>query len=201
MSLRQFMMVVSETQKGSNCMISLSSLLCAISLTIPELPQVISPEVEVVTNISLAAWSEDTRIVALNMAFNASSSNNVFVVFGRDIDSNGNLERDEEALCLEWDCGEFRVLNSFYGDEVTESVEIGSLSLSWILRLFPDLTVKGFEARVNGEVCFDALRESMLPILFDKNWNMVKVGCRGGKVDSPQIFLSAHTIPFRLIVR
>ena len=46
-----------------------------------------------------------------------------------------------------------------------------------------------------------ALRESMLPILFDKNWNMVKVGCRGLKVDSPQILLSAHTIPFRLIVR
>ena len=37
--------------------------------------------------------------------------------------------------------------------------------LSWILRLFPDLTVKGFEARVNGEVRFAALRESMLPIL------------------------------------
>ena len=182
-------------------MTSFSSILCAISLTIPELPQVIPPEVEVVTNISLAAWSDDTRIVALDMAFNASSSNNVFVVFGRDIDSNGNLERDEEALCLEWDCGEFRVLDSFYGDEVAESVEIGSLSLSWIIRLFPDLTVKGFDARVNGEVCFDALRESMFPILFDKNWNMVKVGCRGLEVASPQILLSAHTIPFRLIVR
>ena len=46
-----------------------------------------------------------------------------------------------------------------------------------------------------------AICESMLPILFDKNWNMVKVGCRGMKVDSPQILLSAHTIPFRLIVR
>ena len=69
---------------------------------------------EVVTNISLAAWSEDSRIVALNIAFNASSSNNVFVVFGCDIDSNGNLERDEEALYLEWDCGEFRVLDSFF---------------------------------------------------------------------------------------
>ena len=195
------MMAGSATQKGSNCMTSLSSLLCAISLTIPELPQVISPEVEVVTNISLAAWSDNTRIVTLDMAFNASSSNNVFVVFGRDIDSNGNLERDEEALCLEWDCGEFRVLDSFYGDEVAESVEIGSLSLSWIIRLFPDLTVKGFYARVNGEVCFDALRESMLPILFDKNWNMVKVGCRGLEVTGPQILLSAQTIPFRLIVR
>ena len=73
--------------------------------------------------------------------------------------------------------------------------------LSWIIRLFPDLTVKGFDARVNGEVCFDALRESMLLILFDKNWNMVKVGCRGLEVASPQILLSAHTIPFRLIVR
>ena len=90
---------------------------------------------------------------------------------------------------------------SFYGDEVAESVEIGSLSLSWILRLFPDLTVKGFDARVNGEACFDALRESMLPILFNKNWNMVKVGCRGLEVASLQILLSAHTIPFRLIVR
>ena len=77
-------------------MTSLSSLLCAISLTIPELPQVIPPEVEVVTNISLAAWSDDTRIVTLDM---------------------------------------------------------------------------------------------------------VKVGCRGSEVASPQILVSAHTIPFRLIVR
>ena len=46
-----------------------------------------------------------------------------------------------------------------------------------------------------------AICESMLPILFDKNWNMVKVGCRGVKVVSPQILLSAHTIPFRLVVR
>ena len=83
-------------RKGSDCMTSFSSLLCAISLTIPELPQVIPPEVEVVTNISLAAWSDDTRIVALDM---------------------------------------------------------------------------------------------------------VKVGCRGSEVACPQILLSAHTIPFRLIVR
>ena len=41
-------------------MTSLSSILCAVSLAIPELPQVIPPEVEVVTNISLAAWSDDT---------------------------------------------------------------------------------------------------------------------------------------------
>ena len=49
-------------QKGSNCMTTLSSLLCAISLTIPELPQVIPPEVEVVTNISanFAFGSHDT---------------------------------------------------------------------------------------------------------------------------------------------
>ena len=34
-------------------MTSLSSILCAVSLAIPESPQVIPPEEEVVTNISL----------------------------------------------------------------------------------------------------------------------------------------------------
>ena len=29
----------------------------------------------------------------------------------------------------------------------------------------------------------------MLPILFDKNWNMVKVGCRGLEELSPEILL------------
>ena len=47
-------------RKGSDCMTSFSSILCAISLTIPELPQVIPPEEEVVTNISQILLSAHT---------------------------------------------------------------------------------------------------------------------------------------------
>jgi hypothetical protein len=56
---------------------------------------------------------------AVRIELDATPSNGVEVVFGRDADGDGLLSRTEEAMSVGYDCGEWTVVDLVTGDKTT----------------------------------------------------------------------------------
>ena len=92
----------------------------AAALSLPTLPPAEYADTEVVTNVALPAVRADSRVFSFRLELDATPSNNVSLVVGRDADEDGVLSRAEEALAVGWDCGEWKVLDCASGEETTE---------------------------------------------------------------------------------
>ena len=75
------------------------------SIVFPALPPAEYDDTEEVTNVALPAVRADSRIFAFHLELDATPSNNVSLVFGRDANEDGVISRAEESLLVGWDCG------------------------------------------------------------------------------------------------
>ena len=178
-----------------------TSLLLAAALSLPTLPPAEYADTEVVTNVALPAVRADSRVFSFRLELDATPSNNVSLVFGRDADEDGVLSRSEEALAVGWDCGEWKVVDCATGEETTEQGAPGPTALDWRLVAVPGLSPRSLEASVGGASVFSALRANPPSFLFDAGWNTLKVACRGLDAPSPQIDCSAENTPMTIRVR
>ena len=178
---------------------SLASIFLATTFAVNTMPETAHDDTEVVTNHSFSAICFDSRVFSFTLELDASSSNNVEVAFGRDADGDGALSRFEAAMRVGWDCGVWEIVDCATGDVFSEPGSPGPVSLSWMLNFSPAGVPKSLATSVSGTGVFAALAEHPPQFLFSKDWNMVRVTCRG--IESPHPSLSGSFANHPFIIR
>ena len=95
---------------------TLTTTLLAAALAVPSMPPPVYDDCEIVTNCVFVASRQDAKVFSIQMELDATPSNGVEVVFGRDADGDGILSRTEEAMSVGYDCGEWKVVNLVIGE-------------------------------------------------------------------------------------
>ena len=178
-----------------------ASLFLAATLTIPVLPLAEHDDTEVVTTVALPAVCAESRVFSFRLELDATPSNNVSLVFGRDADMDGVLSRAEEALSIGWDCGAWKVVDCASGEETAEQGVAGRTALDWRLLAVPGAAPRSLAVSVGVEPAFAALAANPPRFLFDAGWNTVKVVCRGLDAPNPQIDCSVESTPMTIRIR
>ena len=178
---------------------SLASVFLAITFAINTMPETAHDDTEVVTNHSFTAIYSDSRVFSFTLELDATPSNSVEVAFGRDIDGDGALSRFEATMRVGWDCGVWEIVDCATGDVFSEPGSPGPVSLSWMLNFSPAGVPKSLTTSVSGTGVFAALAEHPPQFLFSKDWNMVRVTCRG--IESPHPSLSGSFANHPFVIR
>ena len=181
--------------------IVMASFCLAASFAVPEMPDAEWDDTEVVTNAALPAARADSRVFAFTLELDATASNNVEVAFGRDADHDGVLSRAEADLLVGWDCGEWKVVDCATGDGVHEQGEEGRASLEWRLVFGAANAPRSLSATANGRAAFAALAAHPPRFLYSREWDTVRVVCRGMDSPNPAISGSIDNIPLAIRIR
>lgn len=106
----------------------LAALVCRLVLTacaaktimLPQLPDGVLPDTEIVTNIPLRVNAERLDVFSLKLEIDGTSSESeVLVAVGHDADENGDLSFEETAFVFGCDCGERYFVNHQTGQVFT----------------------------------------------------------------------------------
>ena len=173
----------------------------AASLVVPSMPPSEYDDCEVVTNCVFDASRSDARVFSVRIELDATPSNGVAVVFGRDTDGDGILSRTEETMAIGYDCGECNVVNLVTGDKFPYPGASGRVALDWKLRFNADRALRSLTATANGLPAFPQLCQSPPPFLFDPTWNVAKVVRRGQADPHPHIVCSVNNEPIVMYIR
>ena len=177
------------------------TILLAAALSFPALPPAEYDDTEVVTNVALPSLRADSRVFSFRLELDATPSNNVSLVFGRDANEDGVLSRSEEALLVGWDCGMWKVVDCATGEEIVEQGAAGRVTLDWRLVADPQLSPHSLESSVGGLPVFVALGLNPPRFLFDAGWDTAKVVCRGLDAPNPQVDCAADSLPLLIRIR
>jgi len=157
----------------------------AAALVVPSMPPPEYDDCEVVTNCVFDASRDDAKVFSVRIWLDATPSNGVMAVFGRDADGDGILSRLEESAAIGYDCGEWKAVNLLTGDKFTCDGASGRAALDWKLRLDADLSPRSLSATVNGQPMFTQLHQPP-QFLFDPRWNAAKIIRRGQSDPNPR---------------
>ena len=177
---------------------TLAATFLAVALVVPTMPPPEYDDCEVVTNCVFDASRDDAKVFAVRIGLDATPSNGVVVVFGRDTDGDGILSRLEETMTVGYDCGEWKVVNLVTGDKFSCAGESGHVALDWKLRLNWNRTPRSLAATVNGQPTFTQL-STPPSFLFDPTWNAAKIIRRGQSNPNLQVTCSVDNTP--LVIR
>ena len=172
----------------------------ATTLFVPSMPPPEYDDCEVVTNCVFDASRGDAKEFAVRIELDATPSNGVEVVFGRDADGDGRLSRTEDEMSVGYCCGEWKVVNLVTGDTFSCVGTSGRTALDWKLRLNGDRTPRSLAATVNGQPTFTQLATPP-PFLFDSTWNAAKVIRRGQSDPNLHVECSVDNIPLFIRIR
>ena len=172
----------------------------AASLFVPSMPTPEHDDCEVVTNCVFDASRGDAKMFAVRIELDATPSNGVEVVFGRDADGDGILSRTEEAISVGYDCGEWKVVNLVTGDKFTCDGASGRAALDWKLRLNANRSPRSLAAMVNGQSTFTQLATPP-PFVFEPTWNAAKIIRRGQSDPNLRVECSVDNIPLFIRIR
>ena len=178
----------------------LATTFLATTLVVPNMPQSEYDDCEVITNCVFDASRGDVKMFAVQIGLDATPSNGVEVVFGRDADGDGILSRTEETMAVGYDCGEWKVVNLVTGDKFTCDGASGRTELDWKLRLNSNRTPRSLAATVNGQPTFMQLA-TPTPFLFDPTWNAAKIIRRGQTDPNLRVECSVDNIPLFIRIR
>ena len=176
-------------------------ILLAAALSFPALPPAEYDDTEAVTNVAIPSLRADSRIFAFRLELDATPSNNVSLVFGRDANEDGVLSRAEESLLVGWDCGAWKVVDCATGEEIAEQGAAGHVALDWRLFAASGMMPRSLEVSAGGVPAFAALAANPPRFLFDAGWDTAKVVCRGLDAPNPQIDCAADNIPLVIRIR
>ena len=126
-----------------------ATTILAAALVVPSMPPPEYADCEVVTNCVFEASRNDAKEFTVRIELDATPSNGVEVVFGRDADGDGVLSRTEEAMSVGYDCGEWKVVNPTTGDAFSSVGTHGYTALGLKLRLDADRSPRSLAATVN----------------------------------------------------
>ena len=179
---------------------TLATTFLAAVLVVSTMPPPVYDDCEVVTNCVFDASRNDAKEFSVRIELDATPSNGVEVVFGRDADGDGILSRTEETMSVGYDCGEWKVVNLTTGDKFTCDGTTGRATLDWKLRLNRNRTPCSLAATVNGQPTFTQLA-TLPPFLFDPTWNAAKIIRRGQSDPNLRVECSVDNEPLVMYIR
>ena len=179
---------------------TLTTMFLAAALFVPSMPPPEFADCEVVTNCVFDVSRGDAKMFAVKIELDATSSNGVEVVFGRDADGDGRLSRTEEEMSVGYCCDEWQVVNPVTGDTFSCAGTFGRTALDWKLRLNGNRTPRSLAATVNGQPTFTQL-VTPPPFLFDPTWNAAKIIRRGQSDPNLRVECSVDNIPIFIRIR
>ena len=109
---------------------TLTTTFLAAALVMPSMPPPEYDDCEVVTNCVFDTSRGDAKMFALKIELDATSSNGVEIVFGRDADGDGRLSRTEAEMSVGYCCGEWKVVNLVTGDTYSSPSASGRVALN-----------------------------------------------------------------------
>ena len=166
--------------------------------TINALPESGFVDGEVSTNvcINLSNTSNKTQF-KIDVEFSSNVSNEVQVLLGQDIDTNGVLDIDEADLCFAWTTGFWQLYQMDSPNEILFSYETSGAFKkgSYILYLNDNGEPTRFEVIADKTVVLSQELTSCTS-LFNSNWNIAKVVHRGSGVENTYfgVRLQAETL-------
>ena len=173
----------------------------AAALVVSTMPPPVYDDCEVVTNCVFDASRNDAKEFSVRIELDATPSNGVEVVFGRDADGDGILSRTEETMSVGCDCGEWKVVNLTTGDTFYNAGVSGHVALNWKLRLNGNRTLRSITATTNGQPVFTQLCQSPSQFLFDPTWNAAKIIRRGQSDPNLRVECSVDNEPLVMYIR
>ena len=81
------------------------SALASARVVVPSLPEAVTPDAEVSTNIALNVNAARLQTLTLSVEFESCVTNEVLIALGADADSDGDLTIDEADIVFGCDCG------------------------------------------------------------------------------------------------
>ena len=178
----------------------LAATFLAAALVVPSMPPPEYDDCEVVTNCVFDASRQDAKEFAVRIELDATPSNGVEVVFGRDADGDGILSRTEETMSIGYGCGEWKVANLVTGDTFSCAGASGHAALNWKLRLNRNRAPRSLTATVNGQPTFTQLATPP-SFLFDPTWNAAKIIRRGQTDPNLHVECSVDNVPLFIRIR
>ena len=159
-------------------------------------PQFVDGEVSTNVCINLSNTSNKTQF-KIDVEFSSNVSNEVQVLLGQDIDTNGVLDTDEADLCFAWTTGFWQLYQMDSPNEILFSYETSGAFKkgSYILYLNDDGEPTRFEVIADKTIVLSQELTSDTS-LFNSNWNIAKVVHRGSGVENTYfgVKLQAETL-------
>lgn len=161
------------------------TLLAAPAVNIASLPPWSLADTEVSTNAPFATGPDILREFRFSLDLDATPSNAVTVAFGRDVNTNGVLDLDEECLSVGWAAGRWVACPGFGvadlwqspGFAVAAATGAGRKRFEWC-ELVRDGGGRRLQAKENGR-SLSFPRTEIPAWMWDGEWNMVRLTVRG----------------------
>ena len=104
-------------------------------VVVPSLPEAVTPDAEVSTNIALNVDAARLQTLTFSVAFDSCETNEVLVAIGADGDNDGDLSLDEAAGVFGCDCGEWYRAVLRIGTASTEGSDFSVEDPLYMIRL------------------------------------------------------------------
>ena len=173
---------------------SVAVLLCACAgsavareISLSQLPSPIFADTEVATNIVLHGRRTDTWKVDLHIQLAGTSTNDLEVAFGRDVNTNGVLDVEEMETVYGWRGGRYFIENVPAWERIEVEAATNALCGVCDIHLENNSSVvpRRFAATCGGVAAFGGLATAHPPAwLFRREWDMVCVVRRGAGISS-----------------
>ena len=166
-------------------------------------PLPVSPyaDTEVTTNIAINTQRFDVKEFGLNISFEAASSNNIQVAFGRDEDENGILSFSETDAVYGYRNGKSVIEDVKNAVRYEEDLIDGRRNFNVRMRMRSDYTPREFSASADGLQIFTNLTEEIPSWLYRPDWNLMRLTRRGASANSEWLSCNIKYSHFHIIVR
>ena len=164
-----------------------STAFAVARVVVPSLPVSQFADTEVSTNIVLHGRRTDTWKVDLRIQLAGTSTNDLEVAFGRDVNTNGVLEVEEIETMYGWRGGRYFIENVPAWERIEEEAATNALCGVCDIHLENNSSVvpRRFAATCGGVAAFGGLATTPSPAwLFRREWDMVRVVRRGAGISS-----------------
>lgn len=153
---------------------------------------------EVSTNVYInVSDTTNTTRFKLDIEFSSNISNEVQVLVGQDVDTNGVLDTEEAQICFGWSKGTWQLFHMDNPNDILFSQEASRTGKKGSFSLF--LSEAGSPLKLQMVTDTNVVATSIIDqalCYFDTNWNMAKIVHRGcGISDSSfAVRLEAETL-------
>ena len=179
----------------------LSAVASAKEFIVPPMSASSYADTEVTTNIAINTQRFDVKEFGLNISFEAASSNNIQVAFGRDEDENGILSFSETDAVYGYRNGRCVIEDVKNAVRYDEVVADDSQNFNIKMRIKKDYTPKEFSASVGTSQIFTDFSSDVPSWLYRPDWNLMRVTRRGAGAPAEWLSCDIKYSHFYIIVR
>ena len=179
----------------------LSAVAAAKKFVVPSMSASSYADTEVTTNIAINAQRSDVKEFALNIFFEAASSNNIQVAFGCDEDENGILSFSETDAVYGYRNGRCVIEDVKNAVRYDEVVADGIQNFNIKIRMKKDYTPKEFSASVGTSQIYTDFSSDVPSWLYRPDWNLMRVTRRGAGAPAEWLSCDIKYSHFDIIVR